>query len=75
MTFDDIFIEKFNNIMKFAKNKEVYFFKGFSIAQMKWISQLPNSILNNEKIFENDEINLDVIDKEWITLISNISKS
>lgn len=75
MTFDDIFIEKFNNIMKFAKNKEVYFFKGFSIAQMKWISQLPNSILNNEKIFENDEINLDIIDKEWITLISNISKS
>lgn len=75
MTLDEIFIEEFNNIMKNAKAKELYIFKGFSISQMKWILQLPNSILNENQIFENDELNLDLIDKNWITIITNISKA
>ena len=75
MTFDEIFIEKFNNIMKNSKKNELYIFKGFSIAQMKWLSQLPNSILNNAQIFIGDNLNLKIIDENWITIISNISKS
>lgn len=75
MNIDEFFKKKVENIIKNSKEGEIYIFKGFSINQIKWIIQHPNSLLNDSNLFNGNELNLEVINSSWITIISNISTS
>ena len=75
MNIDEFFKKKVANIIKNSKEGEIYIFKGFSINQIKWIIHHPNSLLNDSNLFNGNELNLEVINSSWITIISNISTS